>query len=213
MAKKVLTAKGRALSSTRWLQRHLNDPYVAQAKKDGYRSRAAYKLLEIDAKFKLLKKGATVIDLGCAPGSWTQVVTGTTRAPVIGLDLLPVQPLPGASIIQLDFLADDAPARLQALLSGPADVVLSDIAPNTTGHKATDHIRLMTILQAVYDFATQVLKPGGSFVAKVFEGGAGGSLLTAIKQDFATVAHFKPKASRKESVEYYLIATGFKGRQ
>jgi len=212
---RVKTAKGRKTSSTQWLQRQLNDPYVHQAKREGYRSRAAYKLLEIDDKFKFLKPGKTVLDLGAAPGGWTQVavarVKSANEAPiVIGADILPTDAINGAILMQLDFMHDSAPDKIRAYLPNGADVVLSDIAPNTTGHGATDHLRLMGMLEAVVPFACEVLRPGGVFVAKVFQGGTEKDLLATLKKHFAVVKHAKPKASRADSSETYVVATGFK---
>lgn len=214
---RVKTARGRTTSSVRWLNRQLNDPYVAQAKKDGYRSRAAYKLLELDDKFSFLKPGKIVLDLGAAPGGWTQVAVDRCKSTadkisVFGIDLLPIPPIGGSTLLQMDFMADDAPDALRALLPDGADVVLSDMAPNTTGHQATDHLRIMALLEAAYPFAREVLKPGGVWVAKVFQGGAEKALLQAMKADFAVVKHAKPKSSRQDSSEMYVVATGFRRR-
>lgn len=187
----------------------MNDPYVDKAKREGYRSRAAYKIIEIDDKAHLLKKGMKIIDLGAAPGGWSQVAS-QKGCIVVAIDLLAMDPLPGVDFIQMDFMDDDAPDRLKAMLGGAADVVLSDMAPNTTGHRQTDHIRIMAAVEAAYQFATEVLKPGGAFVAKVFQGGAENELLAAMKRDFKTVKHVKPPASRKESSEKYVVATGFR---
>ncbi|MBI1366836.1 MAG: 23S rRNA methyltransferase [Alphaproteobacteria bacterium] len=211
LAVNVKTARKRKLSSTLWLQRQLNDPFVARAKAEGYRSRAAYKLIELDEKFGLLKKGARVVDLGAAPGGWTQVAV-KKGARVIGIDYLGVPPIPGAEILELDFLDETAPAKLKALLGGKADVVLSDMAAPTTGHKTTDHLRIIALAEAALDFAEDVLAPGGAFVSKVFQGGAEGELLSRLKQDFETVKHAKPKASRSDSAEMYVVAAGFRGR-
>ncbi|MGB4107651.1 MAG: RlmE family RNA methyltransferase [Alphaproteobacteria bacterium] len=207
---RVKTAKKRKTSSTRWLERQLNDPYVDKAKTDGYRSRAAYKILEIDDRIKLLKRGMKVVDLGSAPGGWSQVAAhkGCT---VIAIDLLEVGEIPGVDFLQMDFMDDAAPDKLKAMLGGPADAVLSDMAPNTMGHKSTDHIRIMAVVEAAYYFAKEVLKPGGTFVAKVFQGGAQNTILAEMKKDFKTVKHIKPPASRKESSEQYLVAIGFRG--
>lgn len=207
---RVKTAKKRKTSSTRWLERQLNDPYVDKAKRDGYRSRAAYKIIEIDEKINLLKKGMKIVDLGSAPGGWSQVAAqkGCT---VVAIDLLEVDEIPGVEFVQMDFMDDDAPDKLKAMLGGPADAVLSDMAPNTMGHKSTDHIRIMAVVEAAYYFAKEVLKPGGTFVAKVFQGGAQNTLLAEMKKDFKTVKHIKPPASRKESSEQYLVAMGFRG--
>lgn len=216
MVTRVKTSRGRTTSSVRWLNRQLNDPYVAQSKKDGYRSRAAYKILEIDDKFKFFKPGKTVLDLGAAPGGWTQVaVTRCASKPekpsVIGVDLLPIPLIAGALLMQLDFMADDAEAKIRAVLPEGVDIVLSDMAPNTTGHAATDHLRIMALLETAYPFACDVLKHGGVWVAKVFQGGAEKELLMQMKRDFMVVKHAKPKASRADSSEMYVIATGFRG--
>ncbi len=210
------TARKRSNSSTRWLQRQLNDPYVHRAKQDGYRSRAAYKLIELDDRFKLLKPGKTVLDLGAAPGGWTQVAVARTKSTaesprVIAIDMLDMSPVAGATLLQLDFMDDAAPEKIRAHLPKGVDIVLSDMAPNTTGHAATDHIRIMALLEAAYPFACEVLKKGGVFVAKVFQGGAEPELLARMKQDFDTVKHAKPKASRSDSSEMYVVASGFKG--
>ncbi len=207
---KVKTARGRKLSSTRWLQRQLNDPYINEAKKAGYRGRAAFKLVELDEKAKLLTPGMKVVDLGSAPGGWCQVAAAK-GCDIVAIDLLEMDEVPGAKFIQLDFMAEDAPDRLKEMLGGPADVVLSDMAPNTTGHKQTDHIRIMAVVEAAYLFATEVLKPGGAFVAKVFQGGAQNTLMAELKKNFKTVKHIKPPASRQESSETYIVAQGFRG--
>jgi 23S rRNA (uridine2552-2'-O)-methyltransferase len=209
---RVKTARGRKTSSTRWLERQLNDPYVTEAQKQGYRARSAFKLKEIDEKTKILKAGQKVVDLGAAPGGWCQVAT-EKKCTVVALDLLPVEPMPGVTFIQMDFMDDEAPGKLKAALGGPADIVLSDMAPNTTGHKQTDHIRIMAVVEAAYLFAQEVLKPGGVFVAKVFQGGAEKELLAQMKKDFEKIRHIKPPASRKESSEQYVVATGFRGGQ
>lgn len=209
---RVKTAKGRKPSSTQWLQRQLNDPYVREAQRLGYRSRAAFKLLEIDAEMRLLKPGMVVVDLGAAPGGWAQVALEKKVARVIGIDLLPIDPLNGAVFLEMDFMDNDAPDRLMAEAGGGVDIVLSDIAPNTVGHRATDHIRIMALVEAAAQFAVDVLKPNGAFVAKVFQGGATQDVLTLLKQHFTKIKHVKPKASRAESAEVYLVATGFKGR-
>ena len=213
---RVKTARKRSLSSTLWLERQLNDPYVAQAKRDGYRSRAAYKLLEIDRRYHILKSGQRILDLGAAPGGWAQVAAkkvGVTagKGKIVGIDLLPIDPLPGVKFEILDFLAPEAPERLKAMLGGPADVVLSDMAANTTGHKKTDHIRIMSLLELAIDFACEVLDERGVFLAKVFQGGTEGELLKRLKTDFAAVHHVKPSASRAGSAELYVLATGFRG--
>lgn len=206
---RVKTSKRRKTSSNRWLARQLNDPYVDQSKKDGYRSRSAYKILEIDERLKLLKKGMKIVDLGAAPGGWCQVAAAK-GCTVVAIDLLAMDEIPGVDFIQMDFMDDDAPDKLKAMLDGLADVVLSDMAPNTTGHKSTDHIRIMAVVEAAYYFAKEVLKTNGVFVAKVFQGGAETSLLAEMKKDFKTVKHLKPPASRKESSEQYLVASGFR---
>jgi 23S rRNA (uridine2552-2'-O)-methyltransferase len=207
--KRVKTAKGRKLSSTLWLQRQLNDPYVQQAKKDGYRSRAAYKLIELDEKFKFLKPGMKVVDLGAAPGGWTQVA-GKKKCTVVGIDLLEVEPISGATLLKLDFMDETAPDQLKALLGGDADVVVSDMAPNTSGHVSTDHLRIMLLVEAAYLFACEVLAENGTFVAKVWQGGTEGEVLKDMKKRFRAVKHAKPKASRADSAEIFVVATGFR---
>jgi 23S rRNA (uridine2552-2'-O)-methyltransferase len=210
--KRVKTARGRTASSNRWLERQLNDPYVKQAKAEGYRSRAAYKLIELDDKFRVLKGARRVVDLGIAPGGWSQVVR--KRAPgaaVVGIDLLPTEPIEGVAILQMDFMADTAPGALAEALGGAADLVLSDMAANTVGHKQTDHLRTMGLVEAAAWFAIDVLAPGGAFVAKVLAGGTDAELLALLKTHFRTVKHANPPASRKGSSEWYVIAQGFKG--
>ncbi len=207
---RVKTAKGRKIGSTLWLQRQLNDPYIARAEREGYRSRAAFKILEIDEKYKLFKPGQVVVDLGAAPGGWTQVAVAK-GCRVVALDLLDMDEIPGAEFIKMDFMDDEAPQRLKDALGGPASLVLSDIAPNTMGHKQTDHLRIMAAVEAAYYFAKEVLRPGGTFVAKVFQGGAQSEILMEMKKDFDTIRHMKPPASRKESAEQYLVAMGFRG--
>jgi 23S rRNA (uridine2552-2'-O)-methyltransferase len=202
---KVKTGKGRKISSQRWLERQLNDPYVREAKAKGYRSRAAFKLVELDRKFRVLKKDARVL-----PGGWTQVAVAR-GAHVVAMDILPMDPIPGADVLQLDMLDPETPQRLKDALGGPADVVLTDMAAPTTGHRATDHIRTVTLLEAALDMADAVLAPGGTFIGKVFQGGATGDLLARIKKAYRGVKHVKPPASRAESVELYLVATGFRG--
>jgi 23S rRNA (uridine2552-2'-O)-methyltransferase len=210
--KRVKTAKGRKVGSTRWLERQLNDPYVKRAKSEGFRSRAAYKLSELDERFGLLKGVKRVIDLGVAPGGWSQVVRRTSPgAVVVGIDLLPTDPLDGVTLLQMDFTDEAAPDRLREALGGPADLVLSDMAANTVGHPQTDHLRTMALVEAGLDFAIDVLRPGGAYVAKVLAGGADNDLVATLKQNFATVKHAKPPASRKESSEWYVVAQGFKG--
>ena len=211
--KRVKTARGRTASSTRWLERQLNDPYVRQAKAEGYRSRAAYKLLELDERFGLLKGIHRVVDLGVAPGGWSQVVRKQApKAAVVGIDLLETEALEGVTILQMDFMADAAPGLLEAALDGPPDLVLSDMAANTVGHKQTDHLRTMGLVEAAAQFAVETLAEGGAFVAKVLAGGTDSELLALLKRHFRTVKHAKPPASRKGSSEWYVIAQGFKGR-
>jgi len=211
--RRVKTARNRTASSTRWLERQLNDPYVKQAKAEGYRSRAAYKLAELDDRFALLKGTQRVIDLGIAPGGWSQIVRKRApKAAVAGIDLLPTDPIEGVTILQMDFMADQAPAALAEALGGTPDLVLSDMAANTVGHKQTDHLRTMGLVEAAAAFAVEALAPGGAFVAKVLAGGTDAELLTLLKQHFRTVKHAKPPASRKGSSEWYVIAQGFKGR-
>lgn len=210
--KRVKTAKGRTASSVRWLERQLNDPYVKQAKADGYRSRAAYKLIELDEKYGLLRGVTRVVDLGIAPGGWSQVVRKQApKASIVGIDLLPVEPIEGVTIFEMDFMAEDAPARLEEALDGPADLVMSDMAANTVGHKQTDHLRTMGLVEAGAWFAIDNLAPGGAYVAKVLAGGTDAELLALLKRHFRTVKHAKPPASRKGSSEWYVIAQGFKG--
>jgi 23S rRNA (uridine2552-2'-O)-methyltransferase len=216
---RVKTAKKRSVSSARWLERQLNDPYVAKAKREGYRSRAAYKLLELEQRFHVLKPGMAVIDLGAAPGGWTQVAAQRVRAAaaegargkVIALDILAMDPVPGAHVLHLDFLADDAPAAIRDALGGGADVVLSDMAPPATGQRETDHMRIMGLVEVAVAFAAEMLKPGGAFIAKVWQGGTEAGLLAQLKRDYASVKHAKPPASRPESAEVYVVATGFRG--
>ncbi|MFC0282764.1 RlmE family RNA methyltransferase [Camelimonas abortus] len=219
---RLKTAKKRSLASQKWLERQLNDPYVERAKREGYRSRAAYKLMEIDDRYRLLKPGSRVLDLGAAPGGWSQVAAervgaaaprpGAPVGRVVGIDLLPIDGLPGVETVQMDFLAPEAPGLLMEMLGGPADVVMSDMAANTTGHKKTDHLRIIGLAEAAIDFAREVLAPGGAFLAKVFQGGAERALLTDLKRDFAMVRHVKPAASRPDSSELYVLATGYRGR-
>ena len=217
LAVRVRAKKGRTASQVRWLERQLNDPYVAEAQRRGYRSRAAFKLEQLDDKLRLLRPGLRVVDLGAAPGGWTQVAVARTRAgapgggKVVAIDILEMGPVAGAEVLQLDFLAHDAPAKIRAALGGRADLVLSDMAPPTTGHRATDHMRIMALAETAAAFALEVLAPGGSFVAKVWQGGAERRLLDQIKRAFAKVRHVKPPASRAESSELYVVATGFRG--
>ena len=213
----VKTAKKRSQASTQWLQRQLNDPYVAMAKREGYRARSAFKLIELDDKFHFLKQGKRVVDLGAAPGGWTQIAVERVKSSaenplVVGLDLLEMAPIAGAKTTQLDFLDDKAPDVLKEMLGGhKADVVLSDMAPNMTGMKDIDHLRIMGLLETAYAFACEVLNEGGTFVAKIFQGGTEQNLLSEMKRRFDSVKHAKPPASRKESSEFYVVATGFKG--
>jgi 23S rRNA (uridine2552-2'-O)-methyltransferase len=210
---RVRTARGRSSQSTRWLERQLNDPYVRRAKAEGYRSRAAYKLIELDERFGLLKGVRRVIDLGVAPGGWSQVVRKVApNATVVGIDLLPVDPLDGVTLLQMDFMDDRAPETLRDALGGPADLVLSDMAANTVGHPQTDHLRTMGLVEAGTAFAAEILRPGGAYVAKVLAGGADHELVAELKRLFTTVKHAKPPASRKDSSEWYVIAQGFKGQ-
>jgi 23S rRNA (uridine2552-2'-O)-methyltransferase len=215
----VKTSNKRKLSSTLWLQRQLNDPFVQKAKREGYRSRAAYKFLEINERYGLIKQGQRIVDLGCAPGGWSQIaaretgsVEGREGAKVIGIDLLDVEAIPGVVLEKLDFTLPHAPARLQELLGGDAHGVLSDMAANTIGHKKTDHIRIIALAEMAIDFAREVLAPNGFFVAKVFQGGTENELLANLRRDFKTVRHVKPKASRADSAELYVLATGFRGK-
>ena len=210
-AVRLKTAKSRTPSSQAWLERQLNDPYVVEAKAKGYRSRAAFKLIEIDDRFALIRQGSKVIDLGCAPGGWVQVALERGAGAVAGVDLLPVDPLPPARLIQMDFTDPGCGDQLIDLLGGAPDLILSDMAPNTTGHKQTDHLRIVGLIEAAVDFAVEVLKPGGSFVTKAFQGGETESVLKLLKTHFADVRHVKPKSSRAGSSEVYLVATGFRG--
>jgi 23S rRNA (uridine2552-2'-O)-methyltransferase len=211
----VKTGGKRKLSSKLWLERQLNDPYVAQAKREGWRSRAAFKLIEIDDKYHFLKSGQTVVDLGAAPGGWSQVAAkrvgmASGKGKIIAIDLLEMPEIPGVTFAQLDFLADDAPARLIEMIGGRADVVLSDMAPNTTGHRKTDQLRILGLVEGAVAFAAEVLNPGGTFVAKVFQSGADAALMTELKRDYATVKHVKPASSRQDSSERYVLAMGFR---
>lgn len=216
LKQRVKTAGRRTAAQNRWLERQLNDPYVARAKREGWRSRAAFKLLEIDEKYRILKAGQRVVDLGAAPGGWAQVAAKKVRAAdgqgrVVGIDLLAIDPIPGVDLEVMDFLDETAPDRLKALLGGPADVVLSDMAANATGHKKTDHLKIMALAELAADFAREVLAPGGAYLAKVLQGGTEGTLLADLKRDFAAVRHVKPAASRSDSAELYVLATGFRG--
>jgi 23S rRNA (uridine2552-2'-O)-methyltransferase len=214
---RLRTGKGRSLAQRLWLERQLNDPYVARAKREGLRSRAAYKLIEMDDKYRFLKVGGRVVDLGAAPGGWSQIAAkrvgaDTGRGRVVAIDVLEMQPVAGVEVLHLDFLGHDAPERLKALLGGPADVVLSDMAANATGHRRTDHLKIMALAETAALFAREVLKPGGTFLCKVLQGGTEGALLADLKRDFATVRHVKPAASRADSAELYVLATGFRER-
>ncbi len=209
---RVKTSRGRKISSVRWLQRQLNDPYVDAANRDGYRARSAYKLLELDDKFSFLKNARTIVDLGAAPGGWTQVVLKKAgrKARVVGIDLLEIAPLDGATFLQMDFTTNAAEEKLLDLLQGPVDLVMSDMAATTTGHQQTDHIRTLALVEIAFDFARKTLKEGGIFVTKVFRGGADQDLLAEMKKSFKSVRHFKPPASRAQSAETYLVAQGFR---
>jgi 23S rRNA (uridine2552-2'-O)-methyltransferase len=210
-AQRLKSAKVRTPSSQAWLERQLNDPYVALAKAKGYRSRAAFKLIEIDDRLKLIRRGMRVIDLGCAPGGWTQVLLERGAGAVAGVDLLPVGPLPPAQLVEADFTDPAVGPRLVDLLGGAPDLILSDMAPNTMGHRQTDHLRIVGLIEAAADFAGSVLRPGGAFVAKAFQGGETAEVIAALKRTYAEVRTLKPKASRAESAEVYLVALGFKG--
>ncbi len=211
---RVRARSGRSPSSRAWLERQLNDPYVKEARSKGYRSRAAYKLLEVDQKAKVLKPGGRVVDLGAAPGGWAQVAAERVGkgGKVVAIDVLELEPIAGVDFLKLDFLDPAAPDKLKTLLGGPADLVLSDMAANATGHRKTDHLRIMALVEAAAAFASEVLKPGGAFLAKVIQGGTETDLLAALKRDFASVRHVKPPASRKDSAELYVLATGFRGQ-
>ncbi len=218
LKQRVKTARKRTVSQNRWLERQLNDPFVAQAKREGYKSRAAFKLIEIDDKYRLFRPGLKVVDLGAAPGGWSQVAAARVhsaegRGRVVGIDLLDIDPLPGVEFTVMDFLDEDAPARLTAMLGGPADVVMSDMAANTTGHKKTDHLKIVALAELAVEFARDILAPGGAFVAKVLQGGTEGQILADLKRDFAVVRHVKPAASRADSAELYVLATGFRGNK
>jgi len=214
---RLKSGKRRTLSSKLWLERQLNDPYVARAKREGFRSRAAFKLMEIDDKAHILKKRARVVDLGAAPGGWSQVAAKRVGAPeqgrVVAIDILPMEPVAGVDFLHLDFLDRDAPERLKAMLGGPADVVLSDMAANATGHARTDHLKIMALVETAADFAREVLSPGGVFLAKVLQGGTEAALLASLKRDYTSVKHIKPPASRADSAELYLLATGFRAQR
>ena len=213
LAVRVKTAKFRSKSSTQWLQRQLNDPYVAEAQRLGYRSRAAFKLIQLDEKFHFLGKGKRIVDLGCAPGGWTQVAVMRNKGAgkVVGIDILETQPIAGATLIQQDFSEPEAAEKLKILLDGKADIVMSDMAANTIGHQQTDHLRTIALVEIAYEFAKEVLDEGGIFITKVFKGGMENALLADIKKNFAKVVHAKPDASRQGSPEEYLVAIGFRG--
>lgn len=213
---RVKTGKGRSLSSKLWLERQLNDPYVIRAKREGFRSRAAFKLIEIDDKYRLLKPGSRVVDLGAAPGGWSQIAakrvgSAEGKGKVVAIDLLDMPSIPGVDFEQIDFLDETAPEKLMAMLDGKADLVLSDMAANATGHRRTDHLKIVALVESAADFAREVLRPGGAFLAKVIQGGTENELLASLKRDFATVKHVKPQASRSDSAELYVLATGFRG--
>jgi 23S rRNA (uridine2552-2'-O)-methyltransferase len=217
LKQRVKTAKKRTVSQKRWLERQLNDPYVARAKREGYRSRAAFKIIELNEKFKLFKPGGRIVDLGAAPGGWAQVAAKIVQSDkgkgkVIGIDLLEIEPIIGVDFTVMDFLEADAPEKLKAMLGGEADVVMSDMAANTTGHKKTDHLKIVALAELAAEFAREVLAPGGAFLAKVLQGGTEGTLLSDLKRDFAQVKHYKPAASRSDSAELYVVATGYRGR-
>ena len=213
LKQRVKTGRGRTASQKRWLERQLNDPYVARAKREGYRSRAAFKLIEIDERFKILKPGQRIVDLGAAPGGWSQVAAKIvgSEGRIVGIDLLEIEPMVGVEFIALDFLDPTAPEVLTGLLGGRADLVLSDMAANTTGHKQTDHLRIIGLAETAAEFAREILAPGGTYLAKVFQGGTEGSLLAELKRDFTAVRHVKPNASRADSSELYVLATGYRG--
>jgi 23S rRNA (uridine2552-2'-O)-methyltransferase len=220
LAVRLKSRKKRTVSQKRWLERQLNDPYVARARREGLRSRAAFKLIEIDDKYHLLKPGGRVVDLGAAPGGWSEIAAkrvgavegkGDRQGKIVAIDLLEMAPIPGVTFRQLDFLDPDAPQALRNMLGGGADVVLSDMAANATGHKKTDQLKIIALVEAAAEFAREVLRPGGSFLAKVLQGGTEGALLAQLKRDYATVRHVKPQASRADSSELYLLATGFRG--
>ncbi|MFG1350157.1 RlmE family RNA methyltransferase [Xanthobacter autotrophicus] len=213
---RVKKSRGRTTSSQKWLQRQLNDPYVARAKREGWRSRAAFKLIELDEKARLLKRGMRIVDLGAAPGGWSQVAAKKIgledgQGKIVAIDLLEIEPIPGVEFAQMDFLTPEAPERLMAMLGGQADLVMSDMAANATGHKKTDHLRIVGLVELAVDFARQVLAPGGTFLAKVIQGGMEATLLANLKRDFTQVRHVKPAASRADSAELYVLATGFRG--
>ena len=210
---KVKTARGRKISSKLWIERQINDPYVKEAKIKGYRSRAAFKLEELDDKFDLIHKNSLIVDLGCAPGGWVQIALKRGARHVVGIDILPVEVVAGADLIEMDFMDDKAPDAIKALLGGAPDLVMSDLAHNTTGHRQTDHLKTVALVEVAAEFAMDVLRPGGAFITKVFQGGAEGHLLNSLKHNFKTVKHAKPKSSRSGSPEMYLVAQGFKAKR
>ena len=212
MTHKVKTARGRKISSKLWIERQINDPYVKEAKIKGYRSRAAFKIEELDDKFKLIKKGALIVDLGCAPGGWVQIAMQRGAGRVVGIDILPVETVAGADLIEMDFMDPNAPNVIKEMLDGAPDLVMSDLAANTTGHRQTDHLKTVALVEAAAEFAMDTLRPGGAFVTKVFQGGAEKTLLKTLKHNFDVVKHAKPKSSRAGSPEMYLVALGFRGR-
>ena len=209
---RLKTAYGRTPSQQAWLERQINDPFSAKARALGYRSRAAFKISEIDEKYRFFKRGAKVIDLGCAPGGWLQIAVERGVTDLVGIDLLPVDPVAPAHLLEMDFTADDAPGKILELLDGAPDLVMSDMAPNTVGHRETDHLRIVGLIEIAAEFAIDTLKPGGSFVAKAFQGGETAEVIARLKKHFEKVQHYKPKASRADSSEVFLVATGFKGR-
>jgi len=210
--KKVKTARGRKISSKLWIERQINDPYVRKAKEKGYRSRAAFKLEELDEKFGLIKPDSLIVDLGCAPGGWVQIALKKGASKVVGIDLLAVDPIPGADLIEFDFMDEAAPGKIKSLLGAEPDLVMSDLAANTTGHKQTDHLKTVALVEAAAEFAMETLRPGGHFVTKVFQGGAEKTLLDRLKRNFQRVQHAKPKSSRKGSPEIYLVALNLQRR-
>ena len=212
MHKKVKTARGRKISSKLWIERQINDPYVRKAKEKGYRSRAAFKLEELDEKFGLIKPDSLIVDLGCAPGGWVQIALKKGASKVVGIDLLAVDPIPGADLIEFDFMDEAAPGKIKSLLGAEPDLVMSDLAANTTGHKQTDHLKTVALVEAAAEFAMETLRPGGHFVTKVFQGGAEKTLLDRLKRNFQRVQHAKPKSSRKGSPEIYLVALNLQRR-
>ncbi len=213
MTHKVKTARGRKMSSKLWIERQINDPYVKEAAIKGYRSRAAFKLIELDDKFDLIKPGYRIVDLGCAPGGWLQIAQKRGASEIVGIDLLEVEAVPDVDILEMDFMHDDAPEKIKELLGGDPDLVMSDLAANTTGHRNTDHLKTIALVEAAAEFAMETLRPGGNFVAKVFQGGTEGELLARLKASFKSVRHAKPKSSRAGSPEIYLVALGFKRRK